>query len=297
MSEFVTVIGGVNLDIAANMTSPFVEADSIPGHVSMSCGGVARNIAHNLLLMDNHVKFISVFGGDIFGEMCHRECETIGLDLSLTERLEGERNGLYLCVNDMFGEMRAAVADNDIISHLTPAFLEKRLTTINQSAAIVADTNISTETLQYLIDHSTAPLCIDTVSTTKAPRVVTALQQSAIHRLHCLKLNLMEALTVTNCDTAQEAAAQLIAMGVEQVFITLGADGVYCCNGIIHEHIAAIPTHVINTTGAGDAFMAGVVHGHLQHAPFPESAKIGLRAARATLLSQQTVNPNVKQYI
>ena len=86
-------------------------------------------------------------------------------------------------------------------------------------------------------------------------------------------------------------------MGIAQVFITLGADGVYCSNGKRHDHMAAIPTPVVNTTGAGDAFMAGVVHAHMQHTPFPENAQVGLRAARATLLSQQTVNPNVKQYV
>lgn len=296
MSEYVTVIGGVNMDIAANMTAPYVEADSIPGHVNMSCGGVARNIAHNLLLMGNQVRFASLFGGDVFGEMCRRECEAIGLDLSLAQRIDGELNGLYLCVNDMYGEMRAAVADNDIIAHLTPEFLEQRLDVINGSAAVVADTNISTEALRYLIDHCTAPLFIDTVSTTKAPRVITALQHSNNKRLHALKLNLLEAQTVTRCDTAPEAAERLTTIGVEQVFITLGADGVFCSDGQRHEHLAAIPTRVVNTTGAGDAFMAGVVHAHLRHTPFPDCAQTGLQAAHATLLSQQTVNPDINAF-
>ena len=296
-SEYITVIGGVNMDISAGMTAPFVPADSIPGHVSMSCGGVARNIAHNLLLMGDTVQLVSVFGGDVFGEMCWRECEHIGLDLTLSQRLEGQRNGLYLCVNDMFGEMRAAVADNDIIAHLTPDFLSSRLDDINGAAAVVADTNISTEALGYLIDHSTAPLLVDTVSTTKAPRVITALQQSATRHLHGLKLNLKEAQTVTGCDSAPDAAARLVAMGVRQVYITLGGDGVYCSDGERHQHYPAIPTHVINTTGAGDAFMAGVVHALLRQEAFPECALTGLRAAHAALLSLQTVNPDINQYL
>ena len=297
MSKYITVIGGVNMDISAALTAPFVAADSIPGHVSMSCGGVARNIAHNLLLLGNKVRFVSVFGDDVFGEMCRRECESIGLDLSLAENLQGYRNGLYLCVNDMYGEMRAAVADTDIISQLTPAFLSCRLDAINASSAVVADTNITTESLQYLIDHCTAPLFVDTVSTTKAPRVIAALQQSAAQRLHGLKLNLIEAQAVTHCETAPEAAASLIAMGVQQVYITLGADGVYCSDRECQEHFDAIPTHVVNTTGAGDAFMAGVVHALLRQIPFPESAATGLRAAHAALLSSQTVNPDINQYL
>ena len=297
MREYITVIGGVNMDISAALTAPFVPADSVPGQVTLGCGGVARNIAHNLRLMGHEVKFVSAFGGETFGEMCWRECQAIGLDLTLSERCEGMRNGLYLCVNDMDGEMRVAVADTDIIARITPEFLEARIDVVNASALVIADTNISTEALQYLIDHCTAPLMVDTVSTAKAPRVVKALQQSRTHRLHALKLNLIEAQTVTHCDTVRAAADHLTALGVQEVYITLGSDGVYCCDGTRHEHMKAVPTRVINTTGAGDAFIAGVAHAQVEGITFPDCAQTGLKAAHATLLSPQTVNPEINNYI
>ncbi|MBQ7205908.1 MAG: carbohydrate kinase family protein [Muribaculaceae bacterium] len=297
MEEYVTVIGGVNMDISAALTAPFVPADSVPGQVTLGCGGVARNIAHNLRLMGHEVKFVSAFGGETFGEMCWRECQAIGLDLSLSERCEGMRNGLYLCVNDLTGDMIAAVADTDIVSCITPEFLEARISAINSSALVIADTNISTDALQYLIDNCSAPLMVDTVSTAKAPRVIKALQQSRSQRLHALKLNLQEAQAVTHCPTAQEAADHLTAMGVEQVYITLGSDGVYCSDSTRHEHLKAIPSRVINTTGAGDAFIAGVAHAQMGNTPFPDCAQTGLRAAHATLLSLQTVNPDINDYI
>lgn len=297
MNGYVTVIGGVNMDISAALTAPFVPADSVPGRVTLGCGGVARNIAHNLRLMGHDVKFVSVFGGETFGEMCWRECQAIDLDLTLSERCEGMRNGLYLCVNDQTGDMIAAVADTDIISHITPEFLEARIPAINESALVIADTNISTEALQYLIDHCTAPLMVDTVSTAKAPRIIKALQQSEKKSLNSLKLNLQEAQAVTHCSTAKEAADRLTAMGVEQVYITLGSDGVYCSDGTRHEHLKAIPSRVINTTGAGDAFIAGVAHARMQDTPFPDCAQTGLKAAHATLLSLQTVNPEIMNYL
>ena len=297
MDGYVTVIGGVNMDISAALTAPFVPADSVPGQVTLGCGGVARNIAHNLRLMGHEVKFVSVFGGETFGEMCWRECRAIGLDLTLSERCEGMRNGLYLCVNDQTGDMIAAVADTDIIAQITPEFLEERMDDINASAAVVADTNISTEALHYLIDHCTAPLFVDAVSTAKATRIIKALQQCQAKRLHGLKLNLLEAQTVTCCDTARAAADHLTAMGVQEVYITLGSDGMYCSDGNRHEHFKAIPSRVINTTGAGDAFIAGIVHATIGEVPFPDCAETGLRAAHATLLSHQTVNPDINNYL
>ena len=281
------------MDISAALTAPFVPADSVPGQVTLGCGGVARNIAHNLRLLDHEVMFVSAFGGETFGEMCWHECQAIGLDLSMSERCKRERNGLYLCVNDLTGDMIAAVADTDIIARITPGFLETRIETINKSTIVIADTNISVEALQYLIDHCTAPLLVDTVSTAKASRIVKALEQSQTHSLYGLKLNLLEAQAVTGCDSAKAAADRLTAMGVKQVYITLGSDGVYCSNGTLSKHYDAIPTRVINTTGAGDAFIAGTAHALMQGIHFPDCAQMGLRAAHATLLSPQTVNPDI----
>ena len=297
MDGYVTVIGGVNMDISAALTAPFVPADSVPGQVTLGCGGVARNIAHNLRLMGHDVRFVSVFGGEVFGEMCWRECQAIGLDLTLSERCEGMRNGLYLCVNDQTGDMIAAVADTDIISHITPEFLADRIHAINESALVIGDTNISVEALQYLIDHCTAPLIIDTVSTAKAPRVIKALQQSEKKSLHALKLNLQEAQAITHCEITKDAAESLTAMGVNHVYITLGSEGVYCSDGTLHEQMKAIPSRVINTTGAGDAFIAGVAHAQMQGISFPDCAQTGLKAAHATLLSLQTVNPEILNYL
>ena len=297
MSKHITVIGGVNMDISAALTAPFVPADSVPGQVTLGCGGVARNIAHNLRLMGHDVKFVSVFGGEIFGQMCWNECQAIGLDLSLSERCEGTRNGLYLCVNDQTGDMIAAVADTDIISLITPEFLEARIDAINLSSLVIADTNISIQALQFLIDHCTVPLIVDTVSTAKAPRLIKALRQSGRQHLHALKLNLQEAQAVTHCDSAIEAANHLTANGVQQVYITMGSDGVYGSDGTTHKHCKAIPPRVINTTGAGDAFIAGVAHAMMQQVAFPDCAQPGLMAAHATLLSRQTVNTDINTYI
>ena len=296
MYPCITVIGGINMDISATMTAPLVERDSIPGQVSMSSGGVARNIAHNLRLLGHDVHLVSVLGGDIFGRICHEQCTELGLDLSLTERIDDMRNGLYLCVNDRQGDMVTAVADMDIVARINPEFLAQRINAINQSALVIADTNIAVDSLQYLLDHCMVPLMIDTVSTAKAPRIVQALQQCATHHLDTLKLNRQEALAVTGCDTVEEAASQLTALGVKHVYITLGSDGVYCTDGTQHEHLAAIATQVVNTTGAGDAFVAGLAHAAMNGIGWPDCGAWAQLAAHTALLTPMTVNPDIASF-
>lgn len=289
----ITVIGGANFDISAGLSAPFIANDSNPGHITLGYGGVARNMAHNLCLLGHKVRFISIFGGDIFGGLMLDHCKQAGLDMSLSEQVKEERTGLYLCINNHGGDMIAAVADTDIIHHITPAFIEKCLGDLNQSDAIVCDTNLPTESLQKLLDTSLAPVFVDAVSTTKAQRIITALRNSKNGKLHTLKLNAKEAMAVTGSQTLQEAAAAILEMGVENVYITHGAEGVYCSNGETEADFPSLPVEVVNTTGAGDAFLSGVVHAVLQNVPFPKTAQYGLMAARATLLSPQAVNPDI----
>ena len=296
--SIITVIGGVNMDISAAMSAPFVKGDSIPGKVTLSCGGVAHNIAHNLCLLGHRVRFVTVFGGDEFGRLCHEQCSQLGLDLSLTERDPSSRNGLYLCVNNPDGDMVAAVADMDIIERITPEFLERRIDDINLSELVVTDTNLSVQALTYLLNHVEVPMMVDTVSTAKAPRIVEALQQSTTHHLHTLKVNRLELFEAGGFfSLPAQSARWLLGLGVQHVYITLGAYGVDCIDSDGEYHMPAIPAQVVNTTGAGDAFLAGVAHAHVSGIAFPDTAKMGLRAAYATLLTTQTVNPDISHII
>ena len=189
--------------------------------------------------------------------------------------------------------MIAAVADTEVIRAITPEWLEQRSGEINRSDFIVADTNITEDAIRWLMENSTAPLFIDGVSSTKAHRVVNALRKCKLPYLHTLKLNLKEALAVTEKATYSEAAQQLLNWGVEHVYITLGAEGVYCRNAAEEWQFPSLPGEIVNTTGAGDAFLAGVVYAHAKGIDFPQTAQYGLMAARATLMSAKAVNPDI----
>lgn len=293
METRISVIGGANVDLSATLNDAFIASDSNPGHIDIGYGGVARNIAHNLSLLGAQTQLLTVFGGDLFGGLLHDYCHQQGIDVHLSERESSVRTGVYLCINNHGGEMIAAVADTEAIRAITPEWLAKRSGEINQSEFIVADTNITEDTIRYLLENVTMPLFIDGVSTTKAHRVMNALRKCKLPYLHTLKLNLKEALAVTDSATYAEAAQRLLDAGVAHVYITLGSEGVYCRNVAEEWLFPALPGDVVNTTGAGDAFLAGVVYAHAKGIEFPKTAQYGLMAARATLMSPKAVNPDI----
>ena len=293
MDTLISIIGGANMDMSATLNGAFIAADSNPGHIEVGYGGVARNIAHNLALLGTRTQLLTIFGGDLFGGLMHDYCKQQGIDVHLSERESSQRSGIYLCLHNQAGEMITAVADTEAIRLITPEWLAKRIGEINMSEFIVADTNVTEDSIRWLMENVTAPLFIDGVSSTKAHRVVNALRKCKLPYLHTLKLNLKEALAVTETATYSEAAQQLLDLGVAHVYITLGAEGVYCRNAAEEWLFPILPGEIVNTTGAGDAFLAGVVFAYAKGISFPQTAQYGLMAARTSLMSPKAVNPDI----
>ncbi|RUL47797.1 carbohydrate kinase family protein [Lysinibacillus antri] len=76
---------------------------------------------------------------------------------------------------------------------------------------------------------------------------------------HILKLTDEELYFLTKTDNLQDGLKELSQYLVPIVLITVGADGAYAVlNGEIF-HVATDKVEAVDTTGAGDAFMAGVL--------------------------------------
>ncbi len=107
--------------------------------------------------------------------------------------------------------------------------------------------------------------------------------------------SLLEASVITGKSNAAEAAEALVAAGVRKfVAVTEGARGV-----LIHivgegqEFIPARPVKVVDTTGAGDAFVAGVLAAWYRGFPWRSAAQIGALVA-ATAVTGSTRYENLR---
>jgi len=68
---------------------------------------------------------------------------------------------------------------------------------------------------------------------------------------------------ITGCSSNEECAAYIIEQGAKFVVISLGKDGCFYSNGIDEGYISGYPVKTIETTGAGDAFVAALLAGLL----------------------------------
>ncbi len=291
--SYAVVVGGVNVDIGGRSFAPLVAADSNPGTVSVSLGGVGRNIAHNMSLLGLDVRLLTAYGDDLNGERVAASCSELGIDLSHALHVSGANTSTYLYLTDPAGEMALAVSDMAICEKITPAYLAANLSLLQNAQVVVADANIPAESLAYLAENCGIPLFVDPVSTTKAEKL-----RPILSKIHTLKPNRLEAELLsgvkieTNADV-EKAADKLTELGVHRIFLSLGADGVYAAMGKERLWLPTIPGQMVNTTGCGDAFMAALVWAYLEGSDLETTARAGLAAGSIAMESPETINPNL----
>ena len=295
-APYAVVVGGVNLDIGGRSFGKLVPADSNPGQVRTSLGGVGRNIAHNMALLGMDVRLLTAFGDDMNAQRIAASCGELGIDISQCLTVPGGATSTYLFIADQRGDMALAVSDMEIYEHMTPAFLAGRSRLLQNAQLVVVDTNIPAESIAWLADNLHLPIFADPVSTAKAEKL-----RPVLGKLHTLKPNRIEAellsgVAITDEASLNAAADALLATGLHRVFISLGGDGVFAADRSgARLHLPILPAEMVNTTGCGDAFMAAITWAYLQGTDLEGTAKAGLAASAIAMEGAETINPAMSE--
>jgi pseudouridine kinase len=272
----VVVIGGANMDVKAKSAIVKKLGTSNPGTVTVTPGGVGRNIAHNLARLGAKVALISVVGNDLHGVALVEATRNAGVDVSHV-KTDAPATGSYIVMLDSDGEMLTAVNDMRAVEHITPQLIEANVAMISAARYVVADCNLPIETLQAVAALAADRLVIEPVSVPKSRKLKTLLQTSPVF-LATPNMDQLEELCGSG--SIDEVAAQLHKMGLRNVVMHAGAEGAFISGNGIEDHVPPqLAGPIVDVTGAGDAAVAGLVFGLLQGKSLLEAAALGQKMA------------------
>ena len=211
--------------------------------------------------------------------------QAAGVDVSAFQVLPSQRTATYLSVHGPDGDMSLAVNDMAIVDGLTPEFLQLQCASIDAASMLVLDCNLPAPTLAWLVGRAgNVPVFVDGVSVQKCQRL-----RGLLAGVHTLKVNQLEAqalsgLQAQSLEGAQAAALALHRLGVRRVVVSMGKYGVCWCDeaGVLGAREAA-PVTVVNSSGAGDALLAGLVHAHLASQSLADAVTFAMACAELTL--------------
>lgn len=289
----ILVIGGANIDILGSSTHTLIPRDSNPGKIHITLGGVGRNIAENCCNLGQRVIFVSVIGSDPNGRMLKESCRQKGMDLRFLKEIEG-MSSTYLAILDEKQDLSVAISDMDILKHLDSGLIHQALHEVSEQDYLILDTNLPQKTIEEILEVAKCKIVLDPISTVKAQKALPYLSKLDILKPNELEAEVYCGFKVVDDASALEAVKTMLKNGVGEVLLTRGEKGVIVGNSekiftIKHDKIEAV-----NTTGAGDCFLATYVSFKNMGYSCEESAENAVIASMMTIQSKDTVVSELK---
>ena len=263
MSNLVICIGASFVDELFHAKDEMLLATTNEAIVTKTVGGVSRNIAHQLALLNVPVQLISVFGNDSDGDWLKRVCKNadVALDASITK--EG-LSGKYTGILNVDGSLFSAFLTNAANHLLTPQHLEKHKGLLVTASYLLADANISIETADWLLafcNETGIPFILEPVSVLPAKKY----KEANLRGLHLITPNEDE-LPVLCSEKAfftQQQIEELLERGVQNIWLHNGKHGSALYNSEKSITLQAPEIEVVDCTGAGDGSLSGFILGKI----------------------------------
>ena len=250
------VIGSINTDMVA-MTDhlPTPGETVMGGEFMMTAGGKGANQAVAAARLDGDVTMVGRLGADIFGDQSVARLEAEKINCDFISRDSAAASGVALISVDGEGENHIVVAPgaNNTL-HIDT--IDTALSSLPENAIVLMQLEIPIETVAHVISFakdSNRKVILDPAPARELPEnfldglfLITPNETEATH---------LSGIEVIDQNSAKAAAKKLLQTGVQNVAITMGADGVLLASGDENLQLIASPTvNAVDTTAAGDCF-------------------------------------------
>lgn len=249
------------MDELFHATDNMLLATTNDATVTKTAGGVSRNIAHQLALLEVPVQLISVFGNDSDGDWLKQVCLAAGVKLDASITKQG-LSGKYTGILNVDGSLFSAFLTNAANHLITPEHLAQHQELLRTASYLLADANISVDTAEWLLVFSKEtgiPFVIEPVSVPPAKKFINV----NLDGLYMITPNEDE-LPVLCSDKSfltQLQVEELLQKGVKNIWLHNGKHGsaLYSKDKTITLHAPSI--EVLDCTGAGDGSLSGFILG------------------------------------
>lgn len=289
-------VGGANMDQKWLLEKPFKLHTSNPATVKWSYGGVVRNVAENLGRLSQTVTLLTLTGKDMQGNQLLDHAAQF-MDISRVRQIEGENTGSYQAILQPDGEMISGLADMTILEKMDPDWIREWEMVLKGAGWIIGDNNLPKATMEYLLDFSRKKNKKMILLGVSSPKTVRLPKDITDTFLALFNVDETQAYFDTEETDAEELAALWVEAGCQHAVVTHSTKGVGFASADGNRETLAVQKapHVVDATGAGDSFAAGVIYGLSQREPLEEAVKYGMVNAFYTVQTVDSVRANVTE--
>ena len=296
----IVVIGATFVDVKGYPLAQYIPGGRNVGRVVQVHGGVGRNVVEDIANVELRPTFLSVvdetgLSDDVVRNLIRHKVEI----RYIARRPEGL--GTWLAVFDNDGDVIASISRRPDLSAIGEVLDEHGDEIFSGADSIVVEFDVEEPILKKVLDL--AKKHRKEVYTVISNMAIAMKRRDLLQRTAVLVCNEQEAGMLFSEDymgiSPEEMQKILVKRvrlsGIPRIIVTMGERGAVYADTAGESGICpALRVDVVDTTGAGDAFFAGVAIGLTYGKTVGESCVIGTRLAASVIASRENVCPRFR---
>ena len=293
----IAVIGTVFVDIKGFPYNTYLPTGRNAGSVEFIHGGVARNVVEDIANLELRPSFVGLVDDNGTGEEVKRKLENHKVDTKYVRSVP-DSMGMWLAVFDNSGDLAGSVSKRPDQKELERLLEEEGDEIFKNADSVVIEIDLGKEIIKRSI--ALAEKYRKKIFAVVANMTLAAERRDFMKSMDCVICNDEEAgiLFVEDFSDREPEEMENVLFdkitnaNIPSMVVTLGSRGsVYAELSGSRGFVPANPVEVKDTTGAGDAFCAGVAAGLTYGRTLGEAVEIGTRLASSVIMSSENVCP------
>ena len=290
------VIGFVFVDIKGFAGGNYNPLGRNLGEVRFIHGGVSRNVAENIANTGMPVSFASLTEDSALGNDVTKRLFAHGCDTTYMKTVERGGIGTWMVILDETGNVAGQISSPPDTAALEALTAQRGDEMVAGCDSIILELDTS-EALDEAV-LALAKKYGKPVYTVVGNMSIILARPDFVAALDCFVCNEIEAGRMFGLDLSKTAPDDMLALlkekiaavGCRAMVITMGEQGAvyYERDTGIGGIAPAIPTKLVDSTGAGDAFLSGVVMGLSRGLPLLRAVDAGTALASATIQTDES---------
>lgn len=296
----IVVIGDVFVDIKGFPEDSYIPTGRNVGRVEYVHGGVARNVVEDIANMELRPTYIGIVDDTPMGQQVLTKLKKhkVNTDYVLTVP---NGMGLWLAVFDNNGDVAGSISKRPDAYPMVELLQEKGDEIFSKADSVVLQVDLHKDIVKKVFELTDkydlkAYALVSNMS-------IAAERRDFLQKFDCFICNKQEAGLLFLDDYSQRTpeemqkilADKIQRANIHSMVVTMGKDGaVYAdCDGLT-GYCPARNVQVKDTTGAGDAFCAGVASALTYGLNLPEAVEVGTHLAASVITSAENVCPRFR---
>lgn len=293
------VFGVAFVDVKGFPFNKFVPTGTNLGNVKIVHGGVSRNVCEDFANVGMPVDFVSVADHTPIGLDVVDHLQNIGVGTDYITMVPSAGIGMWLAVMNEHGDLAASTSQMPDVATLEAFIGAKGEEIISKCENIILEIDMTESIAEKVL--SLAEKYNKKVYVIVGNLSIIGKRPDFLSRVDCYVCNEIEAGKFFEMDLEDYSPEQMLEVVIQKsselkipsMVVTMGKGGAVFYDSRTGEkgHCPCNPCKIIDTTGAGDAFLSGTVMGLTKGYSLEKAVKSGTMLASATIQVEESSCP------